>query len=80
VTGSSLAPNSQFADFVTLKLNAGGLFYRWTRRYAAGAAAYPAAVAIDGNGNIFVTGYAQVAGQGTDILTLKYSPAGVSLW
>jgi uncharacterized delta-60 repeat protein len=79
VTGSSLAPNSQFADFVTLKLNAGGLFYRWTRRYAAGAA-YPAAMAIDGNGNIFVTGYTQVAGQGTDILTLKYSPAGAFLW
>jgi hypothetical protein len=80
VTGSSLAPNSQFSDIVTLKLNAGGLFYRWTRRFPLGSAAYPAVIAIDGNGNIFVTGYTQVAGHGTDILTLKYSPAGASLW
>src|SRR5205807_1639347 len=38
------------------------------------------ATAVDAQGNVFVTGYAQEQGNGLDYVTLKYNSAGVLLW
>src|SRR5829696_1019096 len=38
------------------------------------------AVALDTNGNVFVTGYSTGSGGDYDYTTIKYSGAGVPLW
>ena len=38
------------------------------------------AVAVDGNGNVIVTGYSTGIGSDFDYATIKYSSAGVPLW
>jgi uncharacterized delta-60 repeat protein len=83
VTGVSVAENGPGLDYLTLKLNKGGLFYVWTKRWSSPGQAplanddHPTALAIDNNGNVIVTGYSPTAGQAYDFVTLKYSPAGV---
>jgi hypothetical protein len=37
-------------------------------------------VVVDGNGNVFVTGYSYGSGSSYDYATIKYSGAGVPLW
>jgi hypothetical protein len=82
VTGVSFGENNQSWDYVTLRLNNGGLFYVWKQRWSSIGfhADYPTALAIDANGNVFVTGYSESAPPDYDFVTLKYSPAGVSSW
>ena len=54
----------------------------WVQRYdGPGAGADNAfAMAVDRAGNVFVTGESTGVGSGYDIVTLKYSNAGVPLW
>jgi uncharacterized delta-60 repeat protein len=54
----------------------------WTNRYngPGNSTDYAAAVAVDGSGNIIVTGSSRGVESGLDFLTLKYSSAGVALW
>ncbi len=54
----------------------------WVRRYYSGAGSYMAnAIAVDGSGNVYVTGcWTCPEGCCKDYLTIKYSPAGDTLW
>ncbi len=40
----------------------------------------PQAIAVDGNGNIYVTGNSYGNGSSSDYATLKYAPDGKLLW
>lgn len=68
-------------DILLVKCNTAGDTL-WTRQYA-GAGNGPDEVfdaAIDGDGNIVLTGYQKGSGTGFDFITLKYNPAGTLLW
>jgi hypothetical protein len=54
----------------------------WTNRYNFGpnASSDATAIAVDGNGNVFVTGGSYNADTNSDYATIKYSNAGVPLW
>src|SRR5262245_52441504 len=54
----------------------------WTNRYngPGNRSAYAAAIAMDSNGNVFVTGSASATNGVHDYVTIKYSGAGLPLW
>jgi Beta-propeller repeat len=80
VTGDSLGSGS-IADYATVAYSSAGAPL-WTNRYNSPVRndAYPFAVAVDGSGNVFVTGEAPGSGGYGDYVTIKYSGAGVPLW
>src|SRR6185503_5785979 len=52
----------------------------WVRRYSPpDGNEYARAVAVDGNSNVFVTGWSS-SGNSEDYMTIAYSGAGVPLW
>jgi len=68
--------------FVTLKYDGLGEAI-WTNVYRgpAGGADYPEALALDGAGNIFVTGGEEGnPGYSEEMATIKYTPNGVAVW
>ena len=73
VTGYSPGPNST-NDIVTIKYSNNGNQI-WLQRYSSpsGGDAAGNAVAVDKNGNVYVTGYDTTAAGGTEIVTIKYS-------
>src|SRR5439155_681268 len=77
---SSIGSGS-FRDYATIKYSGAGMPL-WTNRYngPANEDDYAAAVAVDGNGNVFVTGYSVGSGGNYDYATVAYSGAGVLLW
>jgi hypothetical protein len=84
VTGSSGAANG-FEDYATVKYSNAGVPL-WTNRYdgPANRDDYATAIAVDSNGNVFVTGVSYneiVSGDSApSYATIKYSNAGVLLW
>jgi hypothetical protein len=80
VTGSSSAANGYF-DYATIKYSNSGVPL-WTNRYNGPVNNQDVAnaIAIDVNGNVFVTGYSTGNGTYLDYATLKYSNAGAPLW
>jgi hypothetical protein len=79
VTGSS--SDGGKPDFVTLKYSSTGVAL-WTNRYDEPNYGYDAAtsVAVDGDGNVFVTGRSTGSHNAADYATIKYSNAGLPLW
>jgi uncharacterized delta-60 repeat protein len=80
VTGISTGTNGGW-DFATIQYSGAGVPL-WTNHYD-GPESYedsPHAVAVDGSGNVFVTGQSFSAGSSWDFATIKYSSAGVPLW
>jgi uncharacterized delta-60 repeat protein len=85
VTGSGGAISYQ-ADYVTVKYDANGTEL-WARAYEGedGGDDRPAAIAVDGAGNVYLTGYTTEANTIEyyplgDYLTLKYASDGTELW
>jgi uncharacterized repeat protein (TIGR03803 family) len=68
-------------DFATVAYSTDGTPL-WTNRYNGPANSYDAAnaVALDGNGNVIVTGHSYGTGETYDYATVAYSGAGVPLW
>jgi len=72
---------SNSLDYATVKFSPSGTML-WSARYAGapGFKAKPTAIGVDSSANVFVTGYAQHNGSGSDFVTIKYSTAGAPLW
>lgn len=79
VTGYQTGSGS-FFDYATIKYSNDGVPL-WTNRYTGlvNGTDVATAIALDTNGNVFVTGYSG-NGFSTDYATIKYSGAGVPLW
>lgn len=81
VTGSSMSGGAGTEDFATLKYDPAGALL-WERRYngTGGSSDIAHAIALDASGSIYVTGGSVGSGANHDYLTVKYSPAGDTLW
>lgn len=68
-------------DYTTLKYNALGNAV-WTNHFKAStdSSEYPASVAVDQNGGVFVTGVSTIQMQGSSMVTLKYASDGTGIW
>jgi len=79
-TGNSQGLGSGL-DYITIKYNPSGDTV-WVRRYNGPGNGEDEAfsLAVDGDGNAYVTGYSVGNGTGEDYATIKYSPDGVQLW
>ena len=77
VTGYSPGTNS-INDIVTIKYGPNGNQV-WLQRYNGPGNGNDSgnAIAVDNNGNVYVTGYDTTAAGGTEIVTIKYAPVTV---
>ena len=81
ISPSVAADSGANSDYATIKYSNAGAPW-WTNRYngPGNSRDFANAVAVDGNGNVFVTGDSTGSGSGYDQTTIKYSSAGVPLW
>jgi hypothetical protein len=80
VTGSSKIGDTDW-DYVTIKYNPSGDTI-WVRRYNGPGNSFDmaSALTLDDSGYVYVTGYSQGSGSGYDFATIKYTPAGDTVW
>src|SRR5579884_746129 len=80
VTGRSSSPRGDY-DFATVKYDPSGK-QLWATRYQYVSNDAPAALAVDGLGNVYVTGYScrDMACATADYVTIKYDSDGNQLW
>lgn len=80
VLGWRIAAASYY-DIVLVKYSPAGA-RRWVRHYTGAGmnADWPGGVALEGTGNIYVTGYSWGGSTYNDVITLKYDPAGHRRW
>ncbi len=81
VTGQSYGSGTLW-DYATIKYNSAGA-QQWVARYNNSAfndhdIAY--ALALDGQGNVYVTGRSNGTSGASDIVTIKYNSAGIQQW
>ena len=80
VTGQSVGPRSDY-DYATVKYNSFGQ-QQWVARYngPANSADVANGIAIDGAGNVYVTGQSFGVGAYLDYATIKYNADGQQQW
>ena len=78
VTGVSMGLGTHY-DYVTIKFSSEGGAWR-TYDGPADSSDYGRAMAIDGSGNVYVTGYSIGSGTSDDYATVKYLPDGDTAW
>ena len=80
VTGYSYRPRSNY-DFLTIRYDADGRLL-WEALYdgPAGQSDYAAAVAVDGNGCVYVAGHSNGRNTSLDLTLVKYDENGNRLW
>src|SRR5262249_20067928 len=71
----------QDADYLTIKYDRDGK-EQWVARYGGpGPGWYEAqAIALDGDGNVYITGYSTAMGRGFEGTTVKYDSHGKEQW
>ncbi|MEO8210711.1 MAG: SBBP repeat-containing protein, partial [bacterium] len=79
VTGGSVGIETNYYDYATVKYDASGIL-QWVRRYDLGGGDIASLIAVDGSGNIYVSGYSLGSGTGDDYLTIKYNSSGSLIW
>ena len=80
ITGTDRVRATSY-DFATIRYDAEGK-QRWLARYSGGGADFDtaAAIAMDGEGRVCVTGYGYDRETGYDTVTLKYDGEGKRIW
>lgn len=81
VTGGSVGSDGR-VYVVTIKYNSDGV-QQWEAKWAHPWHwhSWPSAMTVDANRNVYITGYTPYyAGNGYDIITIKYTPEGVEQW
>jgi len=80
VTGNSYGSGTS-VDYATIKYYSNG-DTAWVRRYngPANSSDYVFAIAVDGSGNVYVSGYSGGSGTSQDYATIKYYPDGDTAW
>ncbi len=80
VTGQSVGSGSSY-DYATIKYNTNGK-QLWAKRYKGpgNGGDEARAIAVDGLGNVYVTGASKGLGTKEDYATIKYSTNGKQLW
>jgi uncharacterized delta-60 repeat protein len=80
ITGKSAASNG-FDDYATIKYNANGIT-QWVRRFNGPGNSFDEAraIAVDENGNVYVTGGSVGIGTNFDYSTIKYDGNGNIIW
>jgi len=80
MTGTTRGSNGD-VDIAVLSLSGAGV-PRWTNSYAGPWSGNdgPQAIAVDGQGNVFVAGFSAIGGTDWDFVTLAYSNTGEPLW
>ena len=80
VSGESKGSNSDF-DYAVVKYSSAGK-QLWVQRYDGPAMGpdWATAIAVDGSGNVTITGNSKNSGTDYDMATIKYSADGQQLW
>lgn len=80
VTGTSFGNGTTLYDYATLSYDASGS-ERWVERYNGPGNFYdqPHGMAIDGSGNVYVTGQSGGSGSGLDYATIRYSQTAAAV-
>lgn len=80
VTGTSYGIENGY-DYATIKYNFSGI-EQWSSRYngPGNGSDYVSSIAVDGSGNVFVTGWSWGTGTSWDYATIKYNALGVQQW
>src|SRR6266542_1600939 len=80
VTGASVGSGTGL-DYATIKYNSSGI-QQWVARYDGPRNGTDLAfsIAVDGSGNVYVTGFSTGPASGYDYATIKYNSSGIQQW